>query len=55
MSAATGRDLQEVEVAASCLLTLLGLREPSIEQTAAVHILAFWGLELREIKKALGG
>lgn len=55
MRAATGRDPDDVQTAARCLLALLAPPDPSPEQVAAAHLLAFMGLDLHLAAERLKG
>lgn len=55
MRKATQRDPEEVRHAAKCLLALLAPPDPTPEQIAAAHLLAFGLDDLRITAKAWGG
>ncbi len=54
MLAATGRDLDDVQTAARCLVSLVG-DDASPEQLAAAHLLAFGLLDLHRVAVSLSG
>lgn len=55
MRAATGRDLDEVQVATTCLLSLFGPADPTPEQVAGAAILAFGLFDLHLTAERLKG
>ena len=54
MRRATGRDPGDVATSARCLLAYLNTSDPSAEQIAGAHIVAFGLLDLHNCARALG-